>query len=109
MDSHDLKNASVTGKIEYAQKKDKADFEAITHFGDSLYVFGSIPNREKDKMIQVNSSDVTNDSQRFACNHANFRHKPEDFNLEALSISKVVFIESRQRKFNKMSFTGRKN
>ena len=42
MDSKDLKrHPLLENPTENTLKKDKADFEAITHFGDSLYVFGS--------------------------------------------------------------------
>jgi hypothetical protein len=49
-------------------------------------------------------------THRFVCNHAKFREiKPEDFNIEgAIYMAKVGFIESRQRKFNKMFFYHRR-
>jgi hypothetical protein len=88
MDSHDLKrHPLLENPTENTLKKDKADFEAITHFGDSLYVFGSGSTEKRNKMIQVNSTDkkviATNDIADLYAVMQNFGAiKPEDFNLE---------------------------
>ena len=88
MDSHDLKrHPLLENPTENTLKKDKADFEAITHFGDSLYVFGSGSTEKRNKMIQINSSDkkiiATNDLTDLYAIMQNFGDiKPEDFNLE---------------------------
>nr|WP_309758788.1 hypothetical protein [Flavobacterium sp.] len=88
MDSHDLKrHPLLENPTENTLKKDKADFEAITHFGDSLYVFGSGSTEKRNKMIQINSSDkkiiATNDLSDLYAVMQNFGAiKPEDFNLE---------------------------
>ena len=88
MDSHDLKrHPLLENPTENTLKKDKADFEAITHFGDSLYVFGSGSTEKRNKMIQINSSDkkiiATNDLTDLYAIMQNFGNiKPEDFNLE---------------------------
>nr|WP_315162186.1 hypothetical protein [uncultured Flavobacterium sp.] len=88
MDSKDLKrHPLLENPTENTLKKDKADFEAITHFGDSLYVFGSGSTDKRNKMIQVNSTDkkiiATNNLTDLYAVMQNFGEiKPEDFNLE---------------------------
>lgn len=88
MDSKNLKrHPLLENPTENTLKKDKADFEAITHFGDSLYVFGSGSTEKRNKMIQVNSTDkkiiATNDLSDLYAVMQNFGAiKPEDFNLE---------------------------
>ncbi|MDI5886342.1 MULTISPECIES: DUF6929 family protein [Flavobacterium] len=88
MDSKDLKrHPLLENPTENTLKKDKADFEAITHFSDSLYVFGSGSTDKRNKMIQVNSIDkkiiATNDLADLYAVMQNFGEiKPEDFNLE---------------------------
>lgn len=88
MDSKDLKrHPLLENPTENTLKKDKADFEAITHFADSLYVFGSGSTEKRNKMIQVNSTDkkiiATNDLADLYAVMQNFGEiKPEDFNLE---------------------------
>ena len=88
MDSKILKrHPLLENPTENTLKKDKADFEAITHFGDSLYVFGSGSTEKRNKMIQVNATDkkiiATNDLTDLYAVMQNFGEiKPEDFNLE---------------------------
>ena len=88
MDSKNLKrHPLLENPTENTLKKDKADFEAITHFGDSLYVFGSGSTEKRNKMIQVNATDkkiiATNDLTDLYAIMQNFGAiKPEDFNLE---------------------------
>jgi hypothetical protein len=88
MDSKNLKrHPLLENPTENTLKKDKADFEAITHFGDSLYVFGSGSTEKRNKMIQVNATDkkiiATNDLTDLYAVMQNFGAiKPEDFNLE---------------------------
>ncbi|MFV8379738.1 DUF6929 family protein [Flavobacterium sp. LB3R33] len=88
MDSKNLKrHPLLENPTENTLKKDKADFEAITHFGDSLYVFGSGSTEKRNKMIQVNATDkkiiATNDLTDLYTVMQNFGAiKPEDFNLE---------------------------
>jgi len=88
MDSKNLKrHPLLENPTENTLKKDKADFEAITHFGDSLYVFGSGSTEKRNKMIQVNSTDkkiiATNDLSDLYAVMQNFGAiKPADFNLE---------------------------
>ena len=73
--------------VENTPKKDKADFEAITNFGDSLYVFGSGSTEKRNQMIHVNYTDkkiiATNDLSDLYAVMQNFGEiKPEDFNIE---------------------------
>ena len=88
MDSKDLKrHPLLENPIENTLKKDKADFEAITQFGDSIYIFGSGSTEKRNKMIQVNATDkkiiATNDLSDLYAVMQNFGDiKPEDFNLE---------------------------
>ena len=88
MDSKDLKrHPLLENPTENTLKKDKADFEAITYFGDSLYVFGSGSTEKRNKMIHLNYVDkkiiATNDLANLYAVMQNFGDiKPEDFNLE---------------------------
>ena len=88
MDSKNLKrHPLLENPIENTLKKDKADFEAITQFGDSIYIFGSGSTEKRNKMIQVNSSDkkiiATNDIAALYATLQSFGAiKPEDFNIE---------------------------
>ena len=88
IDSKDLKrHPLLENPTENTLKKDKADFEAITHYGDSLYIFGSGSTEKRNKMIQVNSSDkkiiATNDIAALYATLQSFGAiKPEDFNIE---------------------------
>ena len=88
IDSKDLKrHPLLENPTENTLKKDKADFEAITHYGDSLYIFGSGSTEKRNKMIQVNSSDkkiiATNDNAALYATLQSFGAiKPEDFNIE---------------------------
>jgi hypothetical protein len=88
IDSRDLKrHPLLENPIENTPKKDKADFESITHFSDSIYVFGSGSTEKRNKMIQVSSSDkkviVSNDiTNLYAVLQSFGEIKPEDFNIE---------------------------
>lgn len=67
-------------------KSEKPDFEAITHFGDNLYVFGSGSTEKRNKMVQINTLEKeisTNDlSDLYAVMQSFGEIKPEDFNIE---------------------------
>ena len=102
MDSRDLKRFPLLeNPTENTLKKDKADFEAITHFGDSLYIFGSGSTDKRNKMIHLNSSDkkivATNDLADLYAVMQNFGSiKPEDFNIEgAIYTGERWFILNR--------------
>jgi hypothetical protein len=102
MDSHDLKrHPLLENPTENTLKKDKADFEAITHFEDTVYVFGSGSTEKRNKMIQVNSTDkkiiASNDISDLYAVMQNFGEiKPEDFNIEgAIYDGKNWFLLNR--------------
>lgn len=81
-------------------KSDKPDFESITQFGDTLYVFGSGSTPKRNQMIEINTvvkeirtNDLTNlysVMQSFAA------IKPEDFNIEgAINSGKEWYLFNR--------------
>lgn len=76
-----IKNASVN-----IAKSEKPDFEAITHFGDTLYVFGSGSTEKRNKMIEINTLEKeirTNDlTDLYSVMQSFGAIKPEDFNIE---------------------------
>lgn len=88
IDSQDLKqHPLIKNPSLNIPKSEKPDFESITHFQDTLYIFGSgsTPNRnmmvefdlkEKKKTATNNLVDLYAVMQSFA------NIKPEDFNLE---------------------------
>lgn len=88
IDSQNLKrHPLLENPTENTLKKDKADFEAITYSGDSLYIFGSGSTEKRNKMIQVNTKDkkvtATTDIADLYAVMQNFGNiKPEDFNIE---------------------------
>jgi hypothetical protein len=88
LDSKDLKrHPLLENPIENTPKKDKADFEAIAYFGDSLYVFGSGSTANRNKMIQLIDADkkiiATHDLTDLYAVMQNFGEiNPEDFNIE---------------------------
>ncbi|WP_413998991.1 DUF6929 family protein [Flavobacterium sp. W1B] len=68
-------------------KKDKADFESITHFQDTLYVFGSGSTAKRNAMIefdlkQKKKTTTNNLVDLYAVMQSFGNIKPEDFNLE---------------------------
>ena len=88
IDLRDLKrHPLLENPKENTQKKEKADFEAITQFQDSLYIFGSGSTDKRNKMIQVNAKSkkvvATNDLTDLYTVMQNFGGvNPEDFNIE---------------------------
>ena len=102
IDSKDLKRYPLLeNPTENTPKKDKADFEAITHFEDSVYVFGSGSTEKRNKMIQINSSHkrvtATNDiTNLYAALQSFGEIKAEDFNIEgAIYNGKSWFLVNR--------------
>ncbi|MGQ7946765.1 DUF6929 family protein [Flavobacterium sp. WC2509] len=89
-------------------KSEKPDFEAITHFGDTLYVFGSGSTQKRNKMIEINTlqkeirtnelTDLYGVMQSFA------EIKPEDFNLEG-----VIYTGKEWYLFNRGNGASGKN
>lgn len=68
-------------------KKDKPDFESLTHFQDTLYVFGSGSTDKRNAMIEFDlktrkKSTSNNLVDLYAVMQSFGNIKPEDFNLE---------------------------
>lgn len=67
-------------------KSEKPDFEAITHFGDTLYVFGSGSTQKRNSMVEINTvaKEIrTNDlTDLYGVMQSFGEIKPEDFNIE---------------------------
>ena len=88
IDSKDLKrHPLLENPTENTPKKDKADFESITYFGDSIYVFGSGSTEKRNNLIQLNSSNkkviASNDIYSLYAVLQSFGAiQPEDFNIE---------------------------
>ena len=88
IDSKDVnRHPLIDNPSENILKKDKPDFEAITHFGEDLYIFGSGSTEKRNKMVQMNVADkkiiATNDlADLYAVMQSFGKIKPEDFNLE---------------------------
>jgi len=57
IDSKDLKrHPLIENPSENIIKKDKPDFEAITNFGEDLYIFGSGSTNKRNSMVHLNAS-----------------------------------------------------
>ncbi|MFV7234672.1 DUF6929 family protein [Flavobacterium sp. ZB4R12] len=88
VDSGDLKrHPLIENPSENILKKEKPDFESITHFGDNLYVFGSGSTEKRNKMVQVNSENkkvitTTDLADLYLVMQSFGKIKPEDFNIE---------------------------
>ena len=88
IDLRDLKrHPLLENPKENTPKKEKADFEAITQFQDSLYIFGSGSTDKRNKMIQVNAKSkkvvATNDlTDLYTVMHNFGGVNAEDFNIE---------------------------
>jgi hypothetical protein len=87
IDSKNLERHQIIENAgENIAKKEKPDFEAITHFGDNLYVFGSGSTEKRNKMVQINTLEkeiTSNDLTDLYTIMQSFAEiKPEDFNIE---------------------------
>ena len=88
IDTKDLnRHPLIENPTENILKKDKPDFEAISAFGEDLYIFGSGSTEKRNKMIQVNATDkkiiaTTDLSDLYVVMQSFGKIKPEDFNLE---------------------------
>jgi hypothetical protein len=69
-------------------KKLKSDFEAIAHYGDDCYIFGSGSTENRNKMVQYNTQTKTAKtvdlSYLYALMQSFANIKPEDFNIEGV-------------------------
>ncbi|MFL9830773.1 hypothetical protein ABS764_07930 [Flavobacterium sp. ST-87] len=90
MNSQDLqRHALTTDPTENIPKKDKPDFEAMTTFQDTLYIFGSGSTANRNKMVEFDLAQkkkiATNDLSNLYEVMQNFASiKPEDFNIEGI-------------------------
>jgi hypothetical protein len=86
--STDLKrHPLIENPSENILKKEKPDFEAITSFGDDLYIFGSGSTENRNKMVQINQKTkeiiaTTNLTDLYVVMQSFGKIKPEDFNIE---------------------------
>jgi hypothetical protein len=87
IDSKNLQRQQIIeNATENIVKSEKPDFEAITHFGDNLYVFGSGSTPKRNKMVQINTVEKeisTNDlTDLYGVMQSFGEIKPDDFNIE---------------------------
>lgn len=87
IDSKELnRHALIENPSENILKKDKPDFEAITHLENNVYVFGSGSTEKRNKMVQFNtqnkSTNSTDLTDLYAVMQSFGEIKPEDFNIE---------------------------
>ena len=90
----------IENTTENIPKSDKPDFEAITHFGDTLYVFGSGSTAKRNAMIEINTKAKkvrTNDLKDLYDVMQSFGEiLPEDFNIEgAINTGKEWYLFNR--------------
>ncbi len=90
----------IENGTENIAKSEKPDFEAITHFGDTLYVFGSGSTQKRNKMVEINTVEKeirTNDLTDLYTVMQSFGEiKPDDFNLEgAIYTGKEWYLFNR--------------
>lgn len=90
MDSRDLKrHPLVANPTENIPKSEKPDFEALTCFQDTVYVFGSGSTAKRNAMIEFDLNQkkktATNNLADLYAVMQNFAAiKPEDFNIEGV-------------------------
>ena len=87
MDSSQLKRHQLLETTsENIPKKDKSDFEAITQYGDEVYIFGSGSTEKRNKMMQFNTKNETTTttdlSDLYSVMQSFGKIKPKDFNIE---------------------------
>jgi hypothetical protein len=81
-------------------KSEKPDFEAITHYGDTVYVFGSGSTEKRNKMIEINTVEKeirTNDlTDLYGVMKSFGEIKTKNFNLEgAIFTGKEWYLFNR--------------
>lgn len=88
LENKDLKrHALIENPAENIVKKDKPDFEAITHFGNDFYIFGSGSTEKRNTMVQINATTkeiitTTDLTDLYLVMQSFGQIKPEDFNIE---------------------------
>jgi hypothetical protein len=104
LEQHQILENATTNII----KSDKPDFEAITHFKDTLYVFGSGSTQKRNKMIEINTVEKeirTNDlTDLYSVMQSFGQIKPEDFNIEG-----AIYTGSEWYLFNRGNGKSGKN
>ncbi len=82
LQQHQINENATTNIV----KSEKPDFEAIAHYGDTLYVFGSGSTQKRNKMVEINTIEKeikTNDlTDLYSVMQSFGEIKPEDFNIE---------------------------
>jgi hypothetical protein len=99
-----LKNA-----VQNSAKQDKPDFESITHFQDTLYVFGSGSTIKRNTMIAFDlinkkKTSTNNLTDLYAVMQSFESLKAEDFNLEG-----VIYTGQDWYLFNRGNSSNNKN
>lgn len=95
-----IENTSHT-TLENIPKNIKYDFEAITHYKDTLYIFGSGSTAKRNTMIQLDSKTntvlaTTDLSYLYEAMQSFGEIKPEDFNIEgAIYTGETWFLFNR--------------
>jgi hypothetical protein len=90
-------------------KKDKPDFESLTHFQDTLYIFSSGSSNKRNAMIEFDLKTrkkiTTNNLVDLYAVMQNFGNiKPEDFNLEG-----AIYDGENWYFFNRVNGSSNKN
>lgn len=107
------KHPLIENALENTPKNIKCDFEAITQFGNDIYIFGSGSTEKRNTMVKIDAStkkkvnqiDLTNlyeTMQSFG------EIKPEDFNIEGViynGINWYFFNRSNGKKSKNCVFT----
>jgi len=79
-------HAIIENTTENIIKNEKPDFESITHFGDTLYVFGSGSTQKRNKLIQINTvaKEIRTDdlTDLYSVMQSFGGIKPDEFNIE---------------------------
>lgn len=110
IDSQDLKrHPLIENPSENILKKEKPDFEALTHFQDSLYIFGSGSTPKRNAMVefdlaQKKKTDTKNLTNLYEVMQNFSSIKPEDFNIEG-----VIFEGENWYFFNRGNGISNKN
>ncbi|ALL06695.1 hypothetical protein AQ505_15040 [Pedobacter sp. PACM 27299] len=95
--SYELKSAHLTrhplstGPSQNITKKTKPDFEAITSYGDQLYIFGSGSTENRSQMVSVNAKSKQVISTRDVADVYQEMRRVSGLNSENFNLEGVVF------------------